>query len=108
MANHKKRKDFSEGDLKCRKCGEVIGRKIYDNQILELSCGVLIHNWVRAECNKILSSGRSCGRVFEWVAPLLERSKDEITPDSLHEILSAAKAQLTDNNKRIKTLQVAQ
>jgi hypothetical protein len=46
-------------------------------------------------------------KTFEWIAPKLERSKDEISPDSLHEILSAAKAQLTDNNKRIKTLQVA-
>jgi hypothetical protein len=46
-------------------------------------------------------------KTFEWIAPKLERSKDEISPDSLHEILSAAKAHLTDNNKRIKTLQVA-
>ncbi len=106
MANNKK--DFSNGDLKCRKCGEVIGRKIYDNQILELSCGVLIHNWIRGECSKVLASGRLCMKTFEWIAPKLERSKDEISPDSLHEILSAAKAHLTDNNKRIKTLQVAQ
>lgn len=105
MANH--RKDFSNGYLKCVRCGETIGRKIYDNQILELSCGLLIHNWVRAECNKILASGRSCGRVFEWIAPKLERSKNEIAPDTLRDILSAAKAHRTDNSKRIKTLQLA-
>jgi translation initiation factor 2 beta subunit (eIF-2beta)/eIF-5 len=105
MANNKK--DFSNGYLKCQRCGETIGRKIYDNQILELSCGVLIHNWVRAECNKILPSGHPCMKTFEWIAPKLERSKNEIAPDTLRDILSAAKAHLTDKSKRIKTLQVA-
>jgi hypothetical protein len=46
-------------------------------------------------------------KTFEWIAPKLERSKNEIAPDTLRDILSAAKAHLTDNNKRIKTLQVA-
>jgi transcription initiation factor TFIIIB Brf1 subunit/transcription initiation factor TFIIB len=104
MANNKK--DFSNGYLKCQRCGETIGRKIYDNQILELD-GVLIHNWIRGECNKVLPSGRSCSQPFEWVAPMLERSKNEIAPDTLRDILSAARAHRTDNSKRIKTLQLA-
>jgi transcription initiation factor TFIIIB Brf1 subunit/transcription initiation factor TFIIB len=104
MANNKK--DFSNGYLKCRRCGETIGRKIYDNQILELD-GVLIHNWIRGECNKVLPSGRSCMKTFEWISPMLERSKNEIAPDTLRDILSASKAHRTDNSKRIKTLQFA-
>jgi hypothetical protein len=104
MANNKK--DFSNGYLKCRRCGETIGRKIYDNQILELD-GVLIHNWIRGECNKILPSGHPCMKTFEWISPKLERSKNEIAPDTLRDILSASKAHRTDNSKRIKTLQFA-
>jgi hypothetical protein len=46
-------------------------------------------------------------KTFEWISPMLERSKNEIAPDTLRDILSASKAHRTDNSKRIKTLQFA-
>jgi hypothetical protein len=105
MANRKR--SFADGDLKCARCGSVIGRKIYQNQILELESGLLVYNWIRGECNKQLSSGRPCSAVFEWIAPILQRVAGELSPDTIHDVLSAAKAQMTDSSKRIKTRQIA-
>lgn len=101
-----RRKDFSETDLRCAKCGAVIARKTYQNQILELSDGLKIFNWVRGECGKILATGRPCGAVFEWIAPILEPVASDLSPDILRDVLSAARAQKTAKKRRIKTREI--
>ena|SRR4028118_1382225 len=100
------KKDFSDGDLRCRNCGSALARKTYGNQILELAGGLKIYNWVRGECGNILASGRPCGAVFEWIAPSLEPVAGDLSPDAIKDVLSAARAQKTAKKRRIKTREI--